>query len=295
MAKSKSFFGLRRGSTKSMTFQVLNGQQITKDRVADVKNPRTQSQMVQRMVMATTSAAYAAMRQIADHSFEGVSYGQMSMAMFSSINNKLLRDNLGAQTSKHGYNQYQDRGLVPGCYQISRGSLPTPTFTYTASSGEGAISIAVSGATAVGAAPTANELASYLGLAIGEMATICLLYGNGAADGYNFSFVRIRFDAGGDVVLTTANFADYFTVESDLGDATITVAATGFTLAYDADIADTSAIQRACIYSRKSNNSWLRSTAVFNAPAGIVFAPTAQAALATYPVGTDYILNGGNI
>ena len=295
MAKSKSFFGLRRGSTKSMTFQVLNGQQVTKDRVSDVKNPRTQAQMVQRMVMATTSAAYAAMRQIADHSFEGVSYGQMSMAMFSSINNKLLRDNLSAVTSKHGYNKYQDRGLVAGCYQISRGSLPAPSFQFTASSGENSITIAVNGVTAAGAAPTANELASFLGLSLGEMATICMIYGNAAADGYNFSFVRIRFDASGDVVLTTANFADYFTVESDLGDATLTVAAQGFTLAYNADIADTSAIQRACIYSRKSNNSWLRSTAVFNAPAGIVFAPTAQDALATYPVGTDYILNGGQV
>lgn len=295
MAKSKSFFGLRRGSTKAFTFQVLNGQQVTKDRVSDVKNPRTQSQMVQRMVMATTSAAYAAMRQIADHSFEGVSYGQMSMAKFSSINNKLLRDNLSAVTSKHAYNKYQDRGLVPGCYQLSAGSLPTPSFAFTASSGENSITIAVNGVTAAGAAPTANELASFFGLSLGEMATICMIYANAAADGYNFSFVRIRFDAAGTTVLTTSNFSEYFTVESDLGDAVLTVAAQGISLAYNADITDAAAIQRCCIYSRKSNNSWLRSTAVFNAPGGMVFAPTAEAALATYPVGTDYILNGGQV
>ena len=48
MAKSKSFFGLRRGSTKSLTFQVLDGVQITKDRVSEVKNPRSVSQMKQR-------------------------------------------------------------------------------------------------------------------------------------------------------------------------------------------------------------------------------------------------------
>lgn len=295
MAKSKSFFGLRRGSTKSQTYQVLNGMQITKDRVVDVKNPRTQSQMVQRMVMATTSAAYAAMRQIADHSFEGVSYGQMSMAAFSSINNKLLRDNLGAGTSKHAYNSYQNRSLVPGCYQISRGSLPVPSFAYTVSSNDGSLTVAVTGITAAGAAPTANELAAGLGLSLGEMATICLIYGNAAADGWNFSFLRIRFDQEGTTVLTAQNFAQFFTVESDLGEATLTVAAQGISLVYDADIADTSAVQKACIYSRKSNNSWLRSTAVFNAPAGINFTPTAQAALATYPVGADYVLNGGKI
>lgn len=37
MAQSKGFFGLRKGSTKSLTFSVLDGKQITKDRVYDVK------------------------------------------------------------------------------------------------------------------------------------------------------------------------------------------------------------------------------------------------------------------
>lgn len=295
MAKSKSFFGLRRGSTKSMTFQVLNGQQITKDRVADVKNPRTQSQMVQRMVMATTSAAYTAMRMIADHSFEGVSYGQMSMARFSQLNNRLVRENLSAVTSKHAYNPYQSRGLVYGCYQISEGSLPAPKFNYTASSGDGDILINLSLQNVAGAAPTADELAATLGLSIGEMATICLIYGNAAGDACNFSFVRITFKAAGTVVMTTSNFNTYFEVESDLDGFTLSLSQNNVTIGYDADIADTSSVQKTCIYSRKANNAWLRSTAVFNAPNGIVFAPTAAAALSSYPVGTDYILNGGQV
>lgn len=53
MAKSKGFFALRKGSTKSLTYSVLDGMQITKDRVYDVKNPRTESQMRQRMLMTT--------------------------------------------------------------------------------------------------------------------------------------------------------------------------------------------------------------------------------------------------
>lgn len=295
MAKSKSFFGLRRGSTKSMTYQVLNGQQVTKDRVSDVKNPRTLAQMQQRMVMATTSAAYSAMRQIADHSFEGISYGQMSMARFATLNNKLLRDNLSAVSSKFGYNNYQDRGLVPGCYQISSGSLQAPSITYSASSGEKYIDLIFSGLTAAGAAPTANELAAALGLSLGEMITICMIYGNNEADGFNFSFVRIRFDAEGTAVLTSANIGSYFTIESDLGNTTVTVAASSITFRYVADIADTSGILKCAIYSRKANNTWLRSTAAFVAPNGFTFAPTASNALATYPVGTDYILNGGQV
>ena len=49
MAKSKSFFGLRTGSTKSLTFQVYRGEQITKDRVYRVSNPRTTRQIEQRL------------------------------------------------------------------------------------------------------------------------------------------------------------------------------------------------------------------------------------------------------
>lgn len=58
MAKSKSFFGLRRGSTKSQTYQVLNGQQITKDRVYDVANPKTNRQMRQRALFANAVKFY---------------------------------------------------------------------------------------------------------------------------------------------------------------------------------------------------------------------------------------------
>ena len=63
MAKSKAFFGLRRGSTKSLTFTVLKGQQITKDRVTECKNPRTQAQMYQRAKFASLIAFYKEAQQ----------------------------------------------------------------------------------------------------------------------------------------------------------------------------------------------------------------------------------------
>ena len=295
MAKSKSFFGLRRGSTKTLTFQVFNGKQITKDRVEAVKNPRTQSQMVQRMIMATASAAYSAMRDIADHSFEGVTYGLNSMTKFTSENAKLLRDNLTAATSKFAYNAYQNRGLVPGAYVVASGSLPTPTFTYSLSSGDGAIS-AVFNPAGLTSGFTANDLAAALGLSAGEMATVCMIFGNNAADGYNFAFLRIRFILAGTTALTAQNFSTYFELESSLGTPTVTIGTDRVTLAFDnVDINDASAIAKCVIYSRQSANGWLRSNAVFAIPAGMQLVPTAESALSTYPVGADYILNGGNV
>ena len=88
MAKSKSFFGLRTGSTKSLTFQVYRGQQITKDRVTRISNPRTESQMVQRALVPIVAASRAALKGLVNHSFEGVAYGDQSLKMFSSLNLK---------------------------------------------------------------------------------------------------------------------------------------------------------------------------------------------------------------
>ena len=86
MAKSSSFFGLRRGSTKSLTFQVVNGTQVTKDRVTNVKNPRSYAQATQRSKMAAVADAYRALSSICDHSFESVAYGPASRRQFMSLN-----------------------------------------------------------------------------------------------------------------------------------------------------------------------------------------------------------------
>ena len=86
MAKSKSFFGLRTGSTKSLTFSVYRGTQVTKDRVTRVANPRTFAQMQQRAKVPLVAAARVALAGLVDHSFEGVPYGQASLQKFSSLN-----------------------------------------------------------------------------------------------------------------------------------------------------------------------------------------------------------------
>ena len=86
MAKSKSFFGLRTGSTKSLTFQVYRGEQITKDRVYRVSNPRSEAQMMQRALIPIVAAARSALKGLVDHSFEGVPYGEASLKEFSKQN-----------------------------------------------------------------------------------------------------------------------------------------------------------------------------------------------------------------
>ena len=123
MAQSKSFFGLRRGSTKSLTFSIYNGKQVTKDRVTEVKNPRSSMQMSQRAYMATVIKAYSSMRDICNHSFEGVPYGQKTMNTFISENINMIRK------KAPGVNLTEWNGeTVINSYLISRGSLPSVSF-----------------------------------------------------------------------------------------------------------------------------------------------------------------------
>lgn len=117
MAKSKSFFGLRTGSTKSLTFQVYRGQQVTKDRVYRVSNPRTDAQMTQRALIPLVAAARSALRGLVDHSFEGVAYGDQSLKMFSSLNLKS-----GALTvASYPPNGYSNPGFAN--LIVSRGTI----------------------------------------------------------------------------------------------------------------------------------------------------------------------------
>lgn len=88
MAKSSNFFGLRTGSTKSLTFSVYRGQQITKDRVTRISNPRTTAQMQQRALVPLVAAARSTLKGIVDHSFEGIPYGEASLKEFSAQNLK---------------------------------------------------------------------------------------------------------------------------------------------------------------------------------------------------------------
>ena len=118
MAKSKSFFGLRTGSTKSLTFQVYRGQQITKDRVTRVSNPRSEAQMKQRAIIPIVAASRAALKGLVDHSFEGVNYGNDSLKKFSELNLRAGALNVVS---------YSPNGISnPGFAEliVSKGSLP---------------------------------------------------------------------------------------------------------------------------------------------------------------------------
>lgn len=120
-----------RGKIGDIVLSRSNGQQISRVRNRKPKNPRTNSQCIQRAVMATVMQAYSAGKSIFDHSFEGKSVGQQNMSEFLRLNAKMLRARLGAEfdtvaDQAECYAKVNGPGVkmpVPNTYIISRGSL----------------------------------------------------------------------------------------------------------------------------------------------------------------------------
>lgn len=82
MAKGNMFLGMSRGSVGDVTFYRNRGNQIARARNRNPMNPKTEAQMIQRMILATASKAYSRMKGIVDHSFQGIQYGGVSQSYF---------------------------------------------------------------------------------------------------------------------------------------------------------------------------------------------------------------------
>ena len=286
MAKSTGYFGLRRGSTKSHTFQVIGGKQITKDRVEGGKNPRTLRQMKARCIMATVGSAYSAMKAICDHSFQGVSAGRECMARFMELNASYARQSANQSNGFFGFNKWGIKGMMPGSYQISDGTLPSICPNLSTLSIDGAAKTATID---VAYGRSVAEICEELGVEqYGDMATICVAYKRNDGS-YGFGAARLTFKQGSDV----ASSFD-LAIDGDFVAASISYAGNKLSLvaktAFDwADGADAEHTYTAAIASHYRNDKYLYSKAQFDVQDAT---PSYSEAIQTYPVGAARFLNG---
>lgn len=287
MAKSKSFFGLRKGSTKTLTFSVLDGQQITKDRVTDVKNPRSKAQMEQRCILKTAALAYSTLKSIVDHSFEGTTYGAASQRKFMQLNTAIVRDNAHDGKSLIGFASYKDSTPNMGQFIISQGSLaPIPAGVISLSFAANSLAVNYNG----GVASTA-ALANALGVNLGDIVTLCALAQNSDK---NAIFVWLRMILPAEDVEVNANNVKFesnkrFSVSFDSN-----VVASILFDAVDKITADSAALY-GVIRSQKSDAGYKRSNTTLNLSVGsVIYDAKWSPAVLTYPQGESYILNGGD-
>lgn len=286
MAQSKGFFGLRKGSTKSLTFSTLDGKQITKDRVYEVKNPRTENQMRQRMLMTTVGAAYKMLKSIADHSFEGYSSGMQCMRQFNSRNLNRFKQAAAAKGSV-AFNEYKDGDINPLPFILASGSLPGFIYTF-----DGESNLQIVGEKEGADFTTAESIYAALGVQRNDLITFCTVIGEGTTlngvysyKAERFNIVRLYCDKSGAVTKP----ADAFTISTNSDQASITMSTAGNAITIKTGEADFGAV----IQSRKNDSGWLRSDAVMIVNDTVIAGVKTANQLDTYPVGTELILNNG--
>lgn len=287
MAKSKGFFGIRSGSTKNFTFSELHGEQITKERVSRVKNPRTISQMRQRMLMATIGAAYSYLKTIADHSFEGLTVGQQNMSEFMRVNLNKFRDAAQDNNAAYAMNAYGDKLINPMRYILAKGSLPAMPYVINANN---QITLTYN----VADASTAEKVYDAMGIKKGDMITFVWVVGNASLVSGIFKYtpkqlniVRLKAEKAGAI----ATPHDAFTYESNHAGLDISVNLSAGVLKFATSEANIGAV----ILSRQNAGAWLRSTATMVGNKSIIAGVTVGNQLATYPIESELILNGGEM
>lgn len=167
--------GFSRGSVGDLTFYRRNAQQVTRARARVVKNPKTLAQQMQRAIMRTSVEAYKVIKEICDHSWEGVAYGANSYAEFQKQNMAMLRRlaAAGGENTKSfvpsGFN-----GLVAMPWVLSKGTIAWGGVEIQFSQGTAGVNIVFKGYPSVSQIDsiTYEQFCDFLNLRQGDQLTL---------------------------------------------------------------------------------------------------------------------------
>lgn len=245
--------------------------------------------------MATTLRGYSALKEICDHSFEGITYGQKSMNYFVAENARMIRSaapNVNLSFSKGN--------SVSNAYMISKGSL-SPVY------------VSVSNSKFVTPLPkytgtfTYGQVFSTLGATkVGDMITFVALVDNPKANA-SIYWVRITLTEQNMALNvddnTSQNALDQLEEGVDFETNIDNFTPSDFAIMINNSDPDSHNIsvsletngQNASlgiILSRKSDTGWLRSPSTM---VNLLGTWNYAEALASYPENGEKILNGGNM
>lgn len=254
--------GQARGKVGSLVFSRNNGKQVTRAKAETVRNPQTEKQVLQRIILNTISQAYSRMSAITDHSFEGKITPAENMAAFMKRNMNDLRAKISAAVAAgqsfddiFNFAPIGSANFVYNPLVISMGALPkVPVISVT--SGTGAKTSAV-------AANTYQGVIDAFNLQRGDQLTFINICEDNLGNKY-FYYNRVILnpvdDNGVNLPLSTAFIADGEIIspspKNEGSFAALQYAADGITFA----IGNTAVKAAAVIVSReKGDGSWSRS------------------------------------
>ncbi|MBQ3581801.1 MAG: hypothetical protein II976_09030 [Alistipes sp.] len=280
MSKGNLFLGFGRGSVGDVVLYHKDGEQIARARNRKPANPQTALQLLQRVVLKTSSMAYALMQDICNHSFQGYAEGTECQSRFNKLNIQRFReqlyneinsgdagDILGSAEANFSYNGASLVEMNP--YRISDGSLKTIPVAWGASIANPCFVIQKDLGSA---APSYNDVLAALSLVSGDQLTFIGLScddtdESGQFNGFDYARVILQPATGDLTVPFIVDGAINDANEKNRGDFTFGVAEsngeyylyfypTSYSLAAGAN---NSLAAGAVILSRSNGSIWQRS------------------------------------
>lgn len=118
------------GRVGNIVYYRQNGKTVARENVTP-KNPQTDAQTIQRVIVAQVGRSYSKFKTLCDHSFEGITMGAKSANTFRKLNTRYLREKAAyiQQTGNsiaqfYNFQPVGSTKFVPGALIISQGQLP---------------------------------------------------------------------------------------------------------------------------------------------------------------------------
>lgn len=268
MAKTGFWLKGANGKLAGATIYQQNGETVMRE-VVSPSNPKTDAQLVQRIIMHTVMGAYSVLKAICDHSFEGIKKGQDTMAYFMKRNVKLTRQAIERMQSQglDFYDMYNflalgQKGFAPNQYILSMGTLPQIFCTLDDQNYWYGFIPAVK-------TNTYQGVCDALGLERGDQLTfLCIHQRPGqTAENVQFDYVRVILDPTGEdgsqLPMSTAFCADNAIVSPSIrNEGTLEHIGIDAEAGLSFSTRNSSMLACAAIASRKSGNDWMRSTSI---------------------------------
>lgn len=162
MAKNNLFLGTASRSVGDVTLMRRNGVQVSRVRVRQIANPRSEAQSRQRMAFAAVTRFYSPLSSCLEQSFQGLNRTD-SLSAFLKENIKRARE--------MQFGSLRGGGFVPLPVMVSRGSMPQAVFNYESSAGAFMLELGTEIA-AMTVAAVSTALKNQYGLSEGDQVTI---------------------------------------------------------------------------------------------------------------------------
>lgn len=267
MAKVGFWLNGANGKLAGATLYKQNGETVMRE-VVSPTNPKTEKQIIQRIIMHTVMQAYSKMKEICDHSFEGFKKGQPTMSYFMSQNVGFAREKVASMQAQgvlfdnmYNFVPLGMKGFTPNQYQVSMGSLPQVVCNLRDDDEAKGFVPGIS-------TNTYAAVAAALGAERGDQVTFIMIDKNSdAAFGQcNFHFCRVILDPTNADFSQAAMSTAFLDAQGKInapsvrneGNFTFAIGANGLSFTYNGSLTCAAC---AVILSRKMNDKWLRSTA----------------------------------